>query len=33
MHADAAWHRRNDDRLGGAHHGIDAIIAYLGQSA
>jgi ketosteroid isomerase-like protein len=33
MHADASWHHRNDDRLGGAHHGIDAIIAYLGQSA
>jgi ketosteroid isomerase-like protein len=33
LHADATWHHRNDDRLGGVHHGIDAIMAYLGQSA
>jgi len=33
LHADATWHPRNDDRLGGVHRGIDAIIAYLGQSA
>jgi ketosteroid isomerase-like protein len=33
LHADATWHHRNDDRLGGIHRGTDAIIAYLAQSA
>jgi len=33
LHADATWHHRNDDRLGGVHHGIGAILAYLGESA
>ena len=33
LHADAAWHHRNDDRLGGVHRGSDAITAYLAQSA
>jgi ketosteroid isomerase-like protein len=33
LHADATWHHRNDDRLGGVHHGLDAIIAYLARSA
>jgi len=33
LHADATWHHRNDDRLGGVHRGGDAIIAYLAQSA
>lgn len=33
LHADATWHHRNDDRLGGIHRGSDAIIAYLAQSA
>jgi ketosteroid isomerase-like protein len=33
LHADATWHHRNDDRLGGVHRGSDAIIAYLAQSA
>jgi ketosteroid isomerase-like protein len=33
LHADATWHHRNDDRLGGVHSGSDAIIAYLAQSA
>jgi ketosteroid isomerase-like protein len=33
LHADATWHHHNDDRLGGVHRGIDAIIAYLAQSA
>jgi ketosteroid isomerase-like protein len=33
LHADATWHHRNDDRLGGVHRGIDAIMAYLAQSA
>ncbi len=33
LHADATWHHRNDDRLGGVHHGSDAITAYLAQSA
>jgi ketosteroid isomerase-like protein len=33
LHADATWHHRNNDRLGGVHRGSDAIIAYLAQSA
>ncbi len=33
LHADATWHHRNDDRLGGVHRGSDAIMAYLAQSA
>jgi ketosteroid isomerase-like protein len=33
LHADATWHHRNEDRLGGVHRGSDAIIAYLAQSA
>ena len=33
LYADATWHHRNDDRLGGIHRGADAIIAYLTESA
>jgi ketosteroid isomerase-like protein len=33
LHADATWNHRNDDRLGGVHHGSDGITAYLAQSA
>ena len=33
LHADATWHHRNEDRLGGVHRGSDAITAYLAQSA
>jgi uncharacterized protein len=33
LHADATWHHRNDDRLGGIHHGAEAITAYLTESA
>ena len=33
LHADATWHHRNDDPLGGIHRGSAAIIAYLTQSA
>jgi ketosteroid isomerase-like protein len=33
LHADATWHHRNDDPLGGIHRGGAAIIAYLTQSA
>jgi ketosteroid isomerase-like protein len=33
LHADATWNHRNDDRLGGVHHGSDGIIAYLAESA
>jgi ketosteroid isomerase-like protein len=33
LHADAAWYHRNDDPLGGIHHGSAAMIAYLTQSA
>jgi ketosteroid isomerase-like protein len=33
LHADATWHHRNDDPLGGVHCGSAAIAAYLAQSA
>jgi ketosteroid isomerase-like protein len=33
LHADATWNHRNDDRLGGVHHGSDGVMAYLAQSA
>jgi ketosteroid isomerase-like protein len=33
LHADATWHHRNDDPLGGIHDGSAAIAAYLAQSA
>ena len=33
LHADATWHHRNDDRLGGIHRGSDRIIAFMGESA
>jgi ketosteroid isomerase-like protein len=33
LHADATWHHRNDDPLGGVHRGSAAIAAYLAQSA
>jgi len=33
FHADATWNHRNDDRFGGVHRGLDAITAYLGESA
>ena len=33
LHADATWHHRNDDRLGGVYRGSDAIMAYLAESA
>ncbi|WP_028062792.1 nuclear transport factor 2 family protein [Solirubrobacter soli] len=29
---DATWNHRNDDRLGGVHHGRDGIMAFLGES-
>jgi ketosteroid isomerase-like protein len=29
---DATWNHRNDDRLGGVHDGIEAIIAFLQES-
>jgi ketosteroid isomerase-like protein len=32
FHADATWNHRNDDRLGGVHHGRDGIVAFLAQS-
>jgi ketosteroid isomerase-like protein len=31
--ADARWNHRNDDRLGGVHEGIDAIIAFIAEPA
>jgi ketosteroid isomerase-like protein len=33
LHPGATWNHRNDDRLGGVHHGSDGIMAYLAQSA
>jgi ketosteroid isomerase-like protein len=33
LHADATWNHRNDDRLGGVHHGSDGIMSYLAESA
>ncbi len=33
LHADATWHHRNDDPLGGVHRGSAGIAAYLAQSA
>ena len=32
FHADATWNHRNDDRLGGVHHGSDGIVAFLAES-
>ncbi len=32
LHADAAWHHRNDDRFRGTHRGADGIIGYLTES-
>ena len=32
FHPDATWNHRNDDRLGGIHEGVDAIVAFLGES-
>ena len=29
FHADATWHHRNNDRLGGVHHGSDGIVAFI----
>jgi ketosteroid isomerase-like protein len=30
--ADATWNHRNDDRLGGVHHGSDGIVAFIAES-
>jgi ketosteroid isomerase-like protein len=32
FHPDATWNHRNDDRLGGVKHGIDAILGFLAES-
>jgi ketosteroid isomerase-like protein len=32
FHTDATWNHRNDDRLGGVHHGSDGIVAFLAES-
>jgi ketosteroid isomerase-like protein len=32
FHPDATWNHRNDDRLGGIHRGVDAIVAFLVES-
>jgi ketosteroid isomerase-like protein len=32
FHPDATWNHRNDDRLGGVHDGIEAIVNFLMQS-
>jgi ketosteroid isomerase-like protein len=33
FHQDATWNHRNNDRLGGLHHGSDGIAAFLAESA
>ena len=33
FHHDATWNHRNDDRLGGIHHGSDGIVAFMAESA
>jgi ketosteroid isomerase-like protein len=33
FHLDATWNHRNQDRLGGLHHGTEEIIAFLAESA
>jgi uncharacterized protein len=33
LHPGATWHHHNHDRLGGVHRGVDAIVAYLTESA
>jgi len=32
FHADATWNHRNDDHLGGIHHGRDGIMAFITES-
>jgi ketosteroid isomerase-like protein len=32
FHADATWNHRNDDHLGGIHHGRDGVLAFIGES-
>jgi ketosteroid isomerase-like protein len=32
FHNDATWNHRNDDRLGGVHHGSDGIVAFIAES-
>jgi ketosteroid isomerase-like protein len=32
FHAGATWNHRNDDRLGGVHHGSDGIVAFITES-
>jgi ketosteroid isomerase-like protein len=32
FHPDATWNHRNDDRLGGVKHGVDAIVGFLADS-
>jgi len=32
FHPDATWNHRNDDRLGGVHGGLEAIVAFLRES-
>jgi ketosteroid isomerase-like protein len=32
FHSDATWNHRNDDRLGGVKHGVQAIVGFLGES-
>jgi ketosteroid isomerase-like protein len=33
FHNDATWNHRNDDRLGGIHHGSDGVVAFMAESA
>jgi ketosteroid isomerase-like protein len=32
FHEEATWNHRNDDRLGGVHHGRDGIVAFIVES-
>src|SRR5690242_6739058 len=32
FHPDGSWNHRNPDRLGGVHHGRDAIVGFLRES-
>jgi ketosteroid isomerase-like protein len=33
FHDDAIWNHRNDDRLGGLHHGSDGVVAFMTEAA
>ena len=33
FHDDATWNHRNNDRLGGLHHGSDGVVAFMTEAA